>query len=153
MKHSFKVVLVYSDAEGARTGMKVAEGLKKHQAEGQALAESRWKTELLKSPKLRKIAAREAAQASVIIISAREGLPLPQEVAEWLSEWRLRKGRGKATLVALLTRSECEAVPQVAETLHHFATAAKIDFFCHSKVDQTRHRWAEAWDQFQAPAE
>jgi hypothetical protein len=89
---------------------------------------------LLKSPKLRVLAAKEAMEADIVFIATEEGMPLEAEMTAWLELWQKRGRTGGAALVALLKRNSIHDPHLVAEALHQFAKDAKMDYFCHSQV-------------------
>jgi hypothetical protein len=136
---AFKIIQVYSDRRGAELANETARNLK-GEFESSECGESSWNTELLRSPKLRLQAAREAADADLVIFAGEEGTPVSPELRQWLDLWVRRKRRRRATLVALLRRAD-NTVQQVMETtLHAFAIAANMDFFCHSRVETKNRR-------------
>jgi hypothetical protein len=136
---AFKIIQVYSDRRGAELANETARNLK-GEFESSECVESSWNTELLRSPKLRLQAAREAADADLVIFAGEEGTPVSPELRQWLDLWVRRKRRRRATLVALLRRAD-NTVQQVMETtLHAFAIAANMDFFCHSRVETKNRR-------------
>jgi hypothetical protein len=137
---AFKIIQVYSDREGARLTSETARNLK-GEFDRSECVESSWNTELLRSPKLRLQAAREAADADIVIVAAEEGAPVSPEVRQWLDLWVRRKRRRRATLVALLRRADTSVWQVMETTLHAFAIAANMDFFCHSRVEGKNRRF------------
>ena len=136
---AFKIIQVFSDRPGGKLANKAARNLK-GAVEPSECFQTSWNTELFRSPKLRLQAAREAAEADIVIVAAEEGAPVSLEVRQWLDLWVRRKRRRRATLVALLRRAN-DSVWQVMEaTLHAFAIAAEMDFFCHSRVETKNRR-------------
>lgn len=129
-----KVVVLYSAKFGSEIGSRACRALRKNLGNDFIVNQSVWNAELLKSPKLRVLAAREAMEADIVFIATSEGLPLEPEVTAWLDLWRKRGRKGGAALVALLQRGSIHSPHVVAETLHQFAKDAKMDFFCHSEV-------------------
>jgi len=129
-----KVLVVYSERFGAQIGSRACRALRANVGKQFQVSQSVWNTELFKSPKLRALAAREAMEADLVFFATAEGTPLEKEVTTWLSLWQKRGRSGGAALVALLKRDSIHAPHVVAETLHEFAKAAKMDFFCQSQV-------------------
>lgn len=127
-----KVFVLYSEKCGAELGSRACRALRQKLGRDFHFTQSVWNAELLKSPKLRALAAKEAMEADIVFIATSEGLPLEAEVTQWLELWKKRGRNGGAALVALLKRNSIHAPHIVAETLHAFAKAAKMDFFCHS---------------------
>jgi hypothetical protein len=142
-KSAFKLVQVYSDQRSSKLAAAASRRL---QTDLQLphCEETRWNTELLRSPKLRLMAAREAAAASVVIIALDETEELSPEISQWLNLWKRRNRSARATLFVLLRRENLTAPRGVQRSLQQFATVAKIDFVCHSRVDVKSVRWLAA---------
>lgn len=137
---SLKILLVYSDQEAGRLGAEVTRSLRKKLGGGFQVAQSVWKTELLKNAGLRSLAAQEAKGSDVVIVSASEGRPLPEEVENWFDLWRDREREAPAAFVALLHREENgQKEDSVAKGLRRMAREARMEFFCHTgPEDQLR---------------
>lgn len=130
---SLRILLVYSDMEAGRLGAEVTHSLRKRLGRGFQVAQSVWKTELLKNAGLRLVAAEEASGSDVVIVAASEESPLPAEVQNWFELWRDRKRQTPTAFVALLHRGEEAGENSVAEGLRRMATEARMEFFCHSQ--------------------
>jgi hypothetical protein len=136
---ALKVMQVYSDRRGSLVASKACRRLH----EDCECLQTSWNTELLRSPKLRAIAAREAADSDVVVLVLNEGIELSPEIAQWLKAWRRHTPSKRAALIALLRReSSCSGRP-IQEALQQFASSAKMNFFCHSRVDVNPHRSIE----------
>ena len=61
-----------------------------------------WLLSELRVPRLRSIAAQDAAEAQVLIISVHHCEELPAELQSWLELWLARKKSGPTLLLALL---------------------------------------------------
>ena len=129
-----KVFVLYSAKFGSEIGSRACRALRKKLGKDFNVNQSVWNVELLKSPKLRVLAAKEAMEADIVFIATEEGMPLESEVTAWLELWQKRGRTGGAALVALLKRNSIHDPHIVAETLHQFARRAKMDYFCHSQV-------------------
>ena len=138
---SLKMVLLYADRCGAERGKDVAETLRGKLGPGFHIRQSSWNTELLRSTKLRALAALEARDSDLVMIALDEDKPLPEEVSQWFHLWKDRRRSTPAALVALLKRSPDSVPHSVEETLEAFARDAKMDFFCHSEIDRDRPRF------------
>jgi hypothetical protein len=134
-----KVVQIYSGTRGAQIAGRACDRFRRD-FDSPGLAQTVWNTELLRSPKLRLLAAREAAEADVVLIALDEDTALSKEILAWLRLWRCRTRSTRSTLVALLRRESISSPRVVQASLHTFATAANMDFFCHSQVDSKPHR-------------
>jgi len=129
-----KVFVLYSAKFGSEIGSRACRSLRENLGKNFQVNQSVWNAELLKSPKLRVLAAKEAMEADIVFIATSEGVPLDPEITAWLELWRKRGKTGGAALVALLQRNSIHSPHVVAETLHDFAKEAKMDYFCHSEV-------------------
>jgi hypothetical protein len=129
-----KVFVLYSDKFGSEIGSKACRALRKNLGKGFSVNQSIWNAELLKSAKLRLLAAKEAMEAELVFIATAEGQPLEEDVLTWLELWKKRGRKGGAALIALLQRNSLHAPHIVDETLLTFAKEAKMDYFCHSEV-------------------
>lgn len=91
---------------------------------------SMWKFEILRSAKLREMAAVEATEADAIIIAAHGTSPLPDEVTSWVDAWIPLRGDHPAALIVLLDRAfhRGDLPPAAYDYLRSVATAAKMDF-------------------------
>lgn len=97
------------------------------------VAQSIWNAELLRSPKLRGLAASEARESDLVIIATNEGAPISAELASWFRIWGRRHRKIPSALVALLNKAGRESSRVVEESLHRWAERAKMEFFCHSE--------------------
>lgn len=129
---SLKILLIYSDQEAGRMGAEVTHSLRKKLGKGFQVAQSVWKTELLKDRGLRRLAAQEAKASDVVIVAASEETPLPGEVEQWFELWGNRVRKGPGAFVALLHGEDGFREGSVAADLHRMAEQARMEFFCHS---------------------
>src|SRR5262245_5342873 len=65
------------------------------------VTEETWPLSELRMPQLRSIAADEAAQAGLIIVSVHHAESLPEEMKHWIELWVERKGDRPIVLLAL----------------------------------------------------
>jgi hypothetical protein len=137
---ALKIVLLYADKPGEELGKEVARALHQKMGADFHLHPSSWNVELLRSAKLRKMAAIEARDSDMVIVAMDEGEPLSSEVQEWLSLWVNRNSTVPGALLALLKRDSHEKPRVVEAALHKFAETAKMDFFCHSEVKRETER-------------
>jgi hypothetical protein len=132
---SLKIVLVYGNKASARLGAKVSNSLRRRLGSDFNVAQSIWNMELLKSAKLRAMAADEARDSDVVIVSTEEGAPLSPEITQWFELWEARQRSAPSALVALLKQERGPKKECVArESLHQFAERANMEFFCHSEA-------------------
>jgi hypothetical protein len=96
-----------------------------------------WTFSVLASASLRQLAAGEAAAADLVIIAAREGPGLPEEVKDWISLW-LATGEyhhRRRALVALLEpdKKRNGDAQGVLSDLKGLAEADEVDFFANGE--------------------
>lgn len=128
---AINVVIAYEDLETGKRAMKTYEYMVRQLGEQCLFANQMWKFDALSVPKLKDIAAKDAAAAEIIIISAQGGRDLPAEVKTWIEMWLGYKTEASA-LVALFD-SESDFNPARAY-LADIASRAQIEFFCQPGV-------------------
>lgn len=124
---ALNVVIAYEDLETGKRAMKTYDYLVEHLGDQCLFANQMWKFDVLAVSKLKEIAARDAAGADIIIISAHEGNDLPVEVKSWIDQWLACKTRASA-LVGLFGAESIDN--PVRDYLASVAKKAKIEFFC-----------------------
>jgi hypothetical protein len=100
-----KRLAVLTAFEDSVTGMRVKEfcqGLTHRLGQQCQIIERVWLFGTLRLRELREIAAQEASEADLIVISVHQTEDLPDEVKSWIDLWLRRKGSRQAVLVALL---------------------------------------------------
>src|SRR3954467_9795368 len=86
------VVIAYEDLETGKRAMKTYEYMVQQLGDQCLFANQMWKFDVLAVPKLKEIAAKDAAAAEIIIVSAHEGNELPAQVKGWIELWSSYKG-------------------------------------------------------------
>ncbi|HWD93702.1 MAG TPA: hypothetical protein VG938_15280 [Verrucomicrobiae bacterium] len=124
---ALNVVIAYEDLETGKRAMKTYEYLVEQLGSQCIFANQMWKFDVLAVPKLKEIAAKDAAAAEIIIISAHEGRELPKEVKAWMELWLNYKSQTTA-LVGLFGGESVET--PLRSYLEEIARRAKIAFFC-----------------------
>jgi hypothetical protein len=102
-----------------------------------------WKFDLLEITKFRDVAAAEAANADMVIISAHVGRELPAVVKRWMEIWIKRRHAESGALVVLLDGQKSRVTPDLRmETyLQTCAVRAGMDFFIQrEKTRGTLHK-------------
>lgn len=124
---ALNVVIAYEDLETGKRAMKTYEYMVQQLGEQCLFANQMWKFDVLAVPKLKDIAAKDAAAAEIIIVSAHGGRDLPAEVKSWIEMWL--GYRTEAGALVGLFDDDSEFNP--ARTyLANVASRAKIEFFC-----------------------
>jgi hypothetical protein len=124
---ALNVVIAYEDLETGKRAMKTYEYIVKQLGDECLFANQMWKFDVLAVPKLKEIAAKDAAAADIIIVAVHEGRELPAQVKGWIDLWLSYKTEARA-LVGLF---DGEATENPVRTyLADIARRAKIEFFC-----------------------
>src|SRR6185503_20235368 len=113
--------------ETGKRAMKKYENMVQQLGEQCLFANQMWKFDVLAVPKLKDIAAKDAAAAEIIIISAHGGCDLPADVKTWIQMWLGYKTEASA-LVALFDGNNNFNPARVY--LADIASRAQIEFFC-----------------------
>ena len=124
---AFNVVIAYEDFETGKHAKKTYDYLAEHLGRDCQFSQQMWKFDVLAVPKLRDIAARDAAAADIIIVSAHGTNPLPDEVTSWIQMW-LAEGCRAIALVALFDSEEYLDNPARAQ-LAAAARRGGMEFF------------------------
>jgi hypothetical protein len=134
---ALKMLMIYSDKQSAEVGEEVARNLRKSLGAKFEVAQTSWNSELLKSDKLCDIAAKDALESNIVIISTSEARTLPAELSRWVQLWRDKRSQAPAALVALLNKNElvCHEEDRVRKWLRLTAQRAHMDFFCRSDAE------------------
>ena len=138
------VVIAYEDLETGKRAMKTYDYLVEHLGDQCLFANQMWKFDVLAVPKLKDIAARDAAAADIIIVSAHEGNELSDEVKGWIDQWLKYKTRASA-LVGLFGAESVDS--PVRDYLASIAKRAKIEFFCQPGLWPGRTNKGDSMDQ------
>src|SRR5262245_43572200 len=84
---ALNVVIAYEDLETGKRAMKTYDYMIEHLGSQCHFKNQMWRFDVRAVPKLREIAAKDAAAADIIIISAHEGNALAPEVKAWIELW------------------------------------------------------------------
>jgi hypothetical protein len=96
-------VLVYQDCPHLRLGRAYLQSLSHHYCWPPSFTASEWKFEMLASPKLRDLAAVEAQESHLVVITTDSGSDLPESVKAWLESWCSTKPSAQGVLVVLIS--------------------------------------------------
>lgn len=141
----FNVVIAYEDFETGKQAKRTYDFLVDHLGKECPFGNQMWKFDVLGIPKLREMAARDAALADIIIIACK-GKELGQEVKAWIELW-ISECKGLA-LVALF---DCEPqdlfmVRDVRKYLETVALRGQLEFFAPEEDQHHAHRQPEHYD-------
>lgn len=125
---AFNVVIAYEDFETGQNARKTYDFLVEHLGNEFCLNNQMWKFDVLAMPKLREIAANDAAAADLILVALRGNNELPAEVREWMELW-LRQGTRAIAVVALFEVPGQPVGNLIRDYLADVARRAKVEFF------------------------
>ena len=128
-----KFLVAYEDFATGHSAMRICDNLVRNLGQEFQSQTASWKFEILRVSKLAGMAAQDALEADVVIISAHGGAGLPAEVMSWLEGWQSQRPQAAKALVALLDHGEERAQPQfqVRRYLEEFARQGDFSFFFH----------------------
>jgi hypothetical protein len=124
---ALNVVIAYEDLETGKRAMKTYEFMVQQLGEEWLFANQMWKFDVLAVPKLKEIAAKDAAAAEIIIVSAHEGHELPPQVKAWIDLWLSYNTEASALVGLFDGNTEANTVRTY---LADVARRAQIEFFC-----------------------
>jgi hypothetical protein len=139
-RYELKVLVVYEEIYMGLQGKEVFD-LIEREAGGGAAQLTVWRFDIIGSPTMARSAARQAAEADVIIVAPRNPDTVPMQVRAWLEHWSAHRQNGHGALVALLdARTAATGRPsQVAMLLQRAAQRASMSyFFCKVPVAERR---------------
>lgn len=126
-KSSFNVVIAYEDFETGKHGKSTCDFLAEHLGSEFEFSSQMWKFDVLTVPKLKEMAAKDAAAADIIIVAAHGTGDLPAQVKSWI-EMALEEGIHAIGLVALFDDNSGMDSPGRAY-LESVALGANLEFF------------------------
>lgn len=136
---AFNVVIAYEDFETGQHARKTYDFLVEHLGEEFCLHNQMWKFDVLAMPKLREMAASDAAAADIVMVAVRGSNELPAEVKEWMELW-LSQGTRAIAVVALFEDSGQSIANLVQDYLAEVARRANVEFFSQPGVWPTPAR-------------
>ena len=121
---SIKIVIAYDSAATGKRAEAIYERLAKRLGNNFDFEQRLWRFDVLEEEGVRAQAARDAADADIVIVATNEDKKLPEGVQDWL-ESSLQKHSGAAALVALLEHPSAPVQPYLEEV----ARRGGLDFF------------------------
>lgn len=97
------------------------------------LDKSFWHGELLKAATLRDEAAREAADADIIILALSEELEGATEIRAWVDEWQQMRNKSGGLMAVVPSTSKNESTQSFIDYLQEAALTMDMDFLCKGK--------------------
>lgn len=123
----FNVLIAYEDFETGKLAKRTYDFLVEHLGNECQFDNQMWKFDVLRLPKLRDMAAADAAAADIVVISCRGG-DLPQHVRTWIDSW-LDMDDGPLAMVALFDAASELPTRSAREYLASIARRGHMEFF------------------------
>jgi hypothetical protein len=121
---SFNVLIAYEDFDTGKHAKRTYDFLADTLGDECQVTNQMWKFDVLGIPKLREIAAGDAATSDIVVISC-HGTELPETVKKWIECWLQSPGRPMA-LVALFDRAPDQ---RLRSYLAEVARRGNMEFF------------------------
>jgi hypothetical protein len=127
---NLNVVIAYEDFETGKHAKKTCDFLAENLGDNCRVSNQMWKFDVLGIPKLREMAAKDAAHADIVIVSCHGSNDLPVEVKAWIELWMADQSNTVA-LVALFDSPADD--PQQANSIRDYLTGVanrgQMEFF------------------------
>lgn len=125
------VLILYEDFDAGVSARRTFDGLAQALGEEWGLECCLWRMELLDDPRGQAVAAREASDADLLVVSSRGQSELSPTVKSWIEGWMLRRKEGPGALVGLFDddREAAEHREVIRSYLRGLARRGRIDFF------------------------
>jgi hypothetical protein len=131
------VVAAYEDANTEARVQQFCSSLQAQMNGSCALVKQMWPMSELRLPQLRSIAAGEAAQAEVLIVSLHHGNALPPPIQSWLEQWvGCKNPASPGVLLALLDPPSAGLSAELQASLKALAARAHMEYLV-----QTEDTW------------
>ena len=135
---TFNVVIAYEDFETGKQAKKTYDFLVQNLGHECRFTNQMWKFEVLSIPKLREMAARDAGQADIVLVSC-HGDELPPEVKAWIELWVAEPNHPLA-LVALFGDKKSPRIQETRSYLESVAKRGQMEFFAQPDEWSGNHR-------------
>src|SRR5262245_10775897 len=97
----FSVLVAYEDFAAANQAKKVCDYLLHQSGKNEQVCPAMWKFNLLRNEKLRDMAAKDAADADMLIVAMHGEGDLPEEVKTWITLLLQQRGGQRKTLMLI----------------------------------------------------
>lgn len=128
---TIKVLMLYADLTTGNRVLRTFDALLHRCGKEVQFQSDMWKFDTLRTESIRRLAAKDAEEADLILVSAHGAEPLPDEVKAWCANWVVNRPKHPSALVALVDNSHSPlAGPDAPESyLQAVARQAEMDFF------------------------
>lgn len=128
------VLIVYEDFAAGKYAKNMYDRLAEQLGWSMRSVCQMWKFDVLAVPKLREMAAQDAVEADVIIVSVHGANQLPPAVQDWFELW-VSQDYHAIALVALSAECEHDEANMVRSQLAEVARRGRIKFFSEPRLD------------------
>ena len=127
---TLNIITFFEDVATGKRGKQVYDYLASHLGEEFEFNHQVWKLDILSTPSLRDLAAKDAADADIVIVSVRGDREFAPEIKSWLDVW-IGQHATPLALVALFHPEfkDSETAQSLRRYLQQISTIGKMDFF------------------------
>jgi hypothetical protein len=126
-------VAAYEDSTTEARVNEFCGGLARQLGEACEFSKQMWLLTELRVPRLRAIAAEDAAQADLLIVAVHHCEELPAELEDWFEQWLAKKGKRATLLLALLDPVYSGVSAALRTYLENIARKAHSEFLVQSE--------------------
>jgi len=138
MKDTLRVVIVYEYAEAGARAREVLRRVSDRTELGLEMESDAWKFDWLQHPDLRDCAARQAAEADMILLAARDPDHLPDHIRDWIQNWLPSRQGNTAAFIAIFEDQDHPETPaSYRACLVEMAGKGNADFFWQTGATRT----------------
>jgi hypothetical protein len=144
---TLNIITLFEDVATGKRGKQVYDYLENQLGQDFEFNHQIWKLDVLGTPSLRELAAKDVASADILIISIRGDRQLLPEVKSWLDVWVGERGSPIA-LVALFDKKfkHSPSAIEIRSYLEEVSRSGRMDFFC-EPIEQKEEEPVEATPQ------
>lgn len=135
---TLNIITLFEDVETGKRGKQVYDYLESHLGGDFEFNHQIWKLDVLGTPSLRELAAKDVAGADILIISLRGDHQLLPEVKSWLDVWVGQRGSPVALVALFDPRFKHSAsAMEIRNYLEEISSSGQMDFFCEPKDEKS----------------
>jgi len=134
---TLNVLTLFEDLDTGRRAKQIYDYLEKHLASDFKLNHQVWNLNVLAAPMLRELAAKDASESDILVISLHGQRELSAEAKSWLELW-VGQRSAPIGLVALFDPEQrnSETALETRRYLESVATTGRMDFFSEPKAER-----------------
>ena len=132
LKH-FAVTAICEDCSTTGRADEFCQTLSRCLAPNCKISKGLWLLSELRPPQLRSVAAGEAAQADLVIISIHHAEVLPEGMENWIDLWLRQKGNRATVMLALFDSFHLGSSTSIRTHLEELAKTENMEFLAQSE--------------------